>query len=987
MPVFSAFRAAGYVADGVPAAVQRRGREAFVTASVGKAWQIFNCSQLLYYRRFVKKMAELASAAGLTAGHPSAARVQASKLNLVFVGPQLPKTIRALASWRDFTFAAHGRNVAVFNRAHLVATWSAHTGRIVALLVFGDYLLSVGEDRRLVVWHAAKAGEQSAPVKELHLGDGFSPTCIMHPDTYLNKVLLGSQEGKLQLWNVLSGQMVFEFAAPATSAAAVTCLVPSPALDVVGVGHANGAVCVLNIKYNEAVMEFRHTTPGAVTSLSFRTDGQPFLAAGTVSGMITVWHLEKRKLQTVVKDAHDAPVTSLHFFAGEPVLLSLSPDNSIKMWIFDTLDGDARLLRFRSGHSAPPTCISYYGEGRHILSAGQDRAFRLFSTIQDQQSRELSQGHVARRAKKLRLKEEEVKLAPITAFAAEEIRERDWANVVTCHVGDPRAYTWQLHKFAIGEHVLQPPGGKLTPVKACCISTCGNFAILGTAGGRIDRYNLQSGRHRGSYAAAKWQYAPAHDEAVIGLGTDCTNSRMLSGSYDGTIKIWSFKAFTLQATLEVGSPLTKLVYHRGNDMVASASVDHVLRIHDPIAQRLVRKFEGHKDRITDLCFSHDGRWLLSSSMDSTVRVWDVVGARQLDAMRTDVPVTALTLSPSMDMLATTHVRRNGIYLWANRLMYTAGASVKIASGYEVQDAHLPTVSSGQANQQDGDTLQGLDSNGIESEGMTEDRQVDGTPESRQRKADSMDADEEEAAGGSLIDGDRAPGEADFSGREPAMPGLITLSLLPRAQWQALANLDLIKLRNKPVAPPKKPEHAPFFLPTLPTTSGIPEFVPKKDESSGQSTSRIRQRSSLEIVESDFLRLLHEGKESGSYKGLMKLLEGMSPSAIDLELRSLEIVDDLEAIKGLTTVNNKEVAEVGQVIDFLAAEVAAESNFEFVQALIHRFLKIHGEAISACDILREKAKALLDRQAAAWQRLDALFQDVRCMVGFLSNMAS
>eukprot|EP00850_Spirogloea_muscicola_P016625 SM000136S00171 [mRNA] locus=s136:118153:124283:- [translate_table: standard] len=841
MPVFSAFRAAGYVADGVPVAVQRRGREAFVTASVGKAWQIFSRNQQLLRYKFLQDNGRARSHRGLDGrlslwrGIP--ARVQASKLNLVFVGPQLPKTIRALASWRDFTFAAHGRNVAVFNRAHLVATWSAHTGRIMALLVFGDYLLSVGEDRRLVVWHAAKAGEQSAPVKELHLGDSFSPTCIMHPDTFLNKVLLGSQEGKLQLWNVLSGQMVFEFAAPATGAVSVTCLVPSPALDVVGVGHANGAVCVLNIKYNEAVMEFRHTTPGAVTSLSFRTDGQPFLAAGTASGMITVWHLEKRKLQTVVKDAHDAPVTKLHFFAGEPVLLSSSPDNSIKMWIFDTLDGDARLLRFRSGHSAPPTCISYYGEGRHILSAGQDRAFRgadpwsvACPMLKDQQSRELSQGHVARRAKRLRLKEEEVKLAPITAFAAEEIREQDWANVVTCHAGDPRAYTWQLHKFAIGEHVLQPPGGKLTPVKACCISTCGNFAILGAASGRIDRYNLQSGRHRGSYAAAKWQYAPAHDEAVIGLGTDCTNSRMLSGSYDGTIK----------ATLEVGSPLTKLVYHRGNDMVASASVDHVLRIHDPIAQRLVRKFEGHKDRITDLCFSHDGRWLLSSSMDSTVRVWDVVGARQLDAMRTDVPVTALTLQSS--------------------------------------------------------------------------------------------------------------------------------------------------LRNKPVAPPKKPEHAPFFLPTLPTTSGIPEFVSKKEESSGQSTSRIRQRSSLEVVESDFLRLLHEGKESGSYKGLMELLKGMSPSAIDLELRSLEIVDDLETIKGLRMFN-KEVAEVGQVIDFLAAEVTAESNFEFVQALIHCFFKIHGEAISACDVLQEKAKALLERQAAAWQRLDALFQDVRCMVGFLSNMAS
>jgi len=36
------------------------------------------------------------------------------------VGPQLPKKITALASYRDYTFAAYGSNIAVFKRAHQV---------------------------------------------------------------------------------------------------------------------------------------------------------------------------------------------------------------------------------------------------------------------------------------------------------------------------------------------------------------------------------------------------------------------------------------------------------------------------------------------------------------------------------------------------------------------------------------------------------------------------------------------------------------------------------------------------------------------------------------------------------------------------------------------------------------------------------------------------------------------------------------------------
>lgn len=35
-------------------------------------------------------------------------------------GPQLPKKIRALASYRDYTFAAYGNDIGVFKRAHQV---------------------------------------------------------------------------------------------------------------------------------------------------------------------------------------------------------------------------------------------------------------------------------------------------------------------------------------------------------------------------------------------------------------------------------------------------------------------------------------------------------------------------------------------------------------------------------------------------------------------------------------------------------------------------------------------------------------------------------------------------------------------------------------------------------------------------------------------------------------------------------------------------
>jgi U3 small nucleolar RNA-associated protein 21 len=72
--------------------------------------------------------------------------------------------------------------------------------------------------------------------------------------------------------------------------------------------------------------------------------------------------------------------------------MSSAADNSLKQHIFDNEDGSGRLLRFRSGHAAPPHCIMFYGqEGRVLLSAAADHSVRVFSVVQDQQSREMSQ--------------------------------------------------------------------------------------------------------------------------------------------------------------------------------------------------------------------------------------------------------------------------------------------------------------------------------------------------------------------------------------------------------------------------------------------------------------------------------------------------------------------------------------------------------------------------------------------------------------------
>ncbi|WMV10776.1 hypothetical protein MTR67_004161 [Solanum verrucosum] len=196
----------------------------------------------------------------------------------------------------------------------------------------------------------------------------------------------------------------------------------------------------------------------------------------------------------------------------------------------------------------------------------------------------------------------------------------------------PRAYVWRLQNFVLGEHILTPCPENPTPVKACAISACGNFAVLGTAGGWIERFNLQSGISRGNYVDALEGESAAHNGEVIGIACDATNTIMISAGYHGDISVYL------------------MLLHRG-------------------------WFVNLRDRITDMCFSEDGKWLLTSSMDGTLRIWDVNLARQIDAIQVDLSITALSLSPNMDIFATSHVDQNGVYLWVNHAMFSGAKEI------------------------------------------------------------------------------------------------------------------------------------------------------------------------------------------------------------------------------------------------------------------------------------------------------------------------
>ena len=188
-----------------------------------------------------------------------------------------------------------------------------------------------------------------------------------------------------------------------------------------------------------------------------------------------------------------------------------------------------------------------------------------------------------------------------------------------------------------------------------------------------------------------------HDDNVRSIVFSPDGSRLVSGSYDDTIKIWdasvTANSSTPIATLSGhDDDVNSVAFHPDGSRIASGSNDDTIKIWDATVtantSTPIATLSEHTRDVNSVAFSPNGSRLASSSFDSTVKIWD---ASKLDDATPTAPliaslsghigrVNSVAFRPDGSKLASTS-NDNTIKIWDATVEANTSTPITTLSGH------------------------------------------------------------------------------------------------------------------------------------------------------------------------------------------------------------------------------------------------------------------------------------------------------------------
>ncbi len=500
-----------------------------------------------------------------------------------------------------------------------VRTYQGHEDWVssVALAANAGLALSGGADRTLRLWEVATG----RCLRVFHGHKDWVTAVALDRDG--RRALSGAADGTLRFWDASTGECLKVLEAGGGWVLAVA--LSADGRRALSAGGGNVALWDLD--------EGRRLTTlaghdGPVLAVALSGDGRRALSGGR-DGTLRSWDLGRGECRHVFS-GHADKVHAVALSEGGNVALSGSADRTLRLWDVEA----GHCLRVLTGHEGAVLTAALSSDGAYAVSGGGDRTARYWR-LDRGRCLAVLEGHAA----------------GVTAVALDAT-----GRYAVSASGDRTLALWRLPADVRAPYLLArvlPSDTALAEwadyeqalARAWQALAAGDAA---SAARWVRTARARPGRARQPEAVDRWcgLYArlprgpledgwerhtlEGHLGAVTSVAVGDDGRLALSGSADGTVKIWDVAGGQCLRTLASGGAVVTAVGLGGKSRLAiSGGADGFLRLWDVDDGRSPRAWEGHDDVVTAAALNADGRRIVSAGADGAVCLWEAAEGRRL----------------------------------------------------------------------------------------------------------------------------------------------------------------------------------------------------------------------------------------------------------------------------------------------------------------------------------------------------------------------